>query len=250
MNSVWDNFWQNPDPRIANQVFNPKLIASLVSSSDTLVDKLIIETGSGTALDSIELARRGASVIAVDLSEYAIHLARQKAGSTGADLTFVKADLLELPFDSHSIDVVFHSGVLEHFKDPEVVLQEQHRVLKKGGILLVDVPQKYNLYTIHKARQMVKGSWFAGWETQFSIRELRTLLMQNGFDIIEQYGYGYYPRLFAKIRWASSIGKGIWGHPIMPKTIAESYERFWLWFENRAIFLNIAQCIGVVSRKK
>lgn len=249
MSSVWDSFWQDPDPRIASQVFNPKLVGNLVSIAGSLSDKIILEAGAGTALDSIELALQGASVIAMDLSDAAIQLARRNAEVIGANVAFVKADVLELPFDSNSVDVVFHSGVLEHFEHPEVVLQEQHRVLKEGGILLVDVPQKYNLYTLHKVCKMRKGTWFAGWETQFSLKELRKLLIQNGFDIAAQYGYGYYPRLLEKIRWASSIGKGIMGRPFMPKSVSANYEHFWLWFENRRIFCNFAQCIGVIGKK-
>ena len=47
-----------------------------------------------------------------------------------------------IPFKDNSIDVVYHSHVLEHFsrKDGENFIKECHRVLNKGGIIRVAVP--------------------------------------------------------------------------------------------------------------
>ncbi len=46
----------------------------------------------------------------------------------------------ELPLKTESADIVVISNVLEHVKDPEVLLNECHRVLKRGGLLLGSVP--------------------------------------------------------------------------------------------------------------
>jgi predicted SAM-dependent methyltransferase len=47
-----------------------------------------------------------------------------------------------IPFPDYNFDVVYHSHVLEHFqqKDGEKLIQECFRVLKKGGIIRIAVP--------------------------------------------------------------------------------------------------------------
>ncbi len=47
-----------------------------------------------------------------------------------------------IPLDSNSMDVVYHSHVLEHFSkfDGKQFIKECHRVLKKGGIIRIAVP--------------------------------------------------------------------------------------------------------------
>ena|GEM_PF-6113753 len=89
-----------------------------------------------------------------------------------------------------SFDLIFHQGFLEHFREPGLILAEQYRVLKRGGYILVDVPQKYCLYTVRKQIAIKRGTWFAGWETQFGPRELEKLLRQAGFNIVSAYAWG------------------------------------------------------------
>jgi hypothetical protein len=43
------------------------------------------------------------------------------------------------------------------------------------------------------------GKWFAGWETQFSIRDLRSLIQRAGFQITYEYGDWMRPNLFYRI---------------------------------------------------
>ena len=51
-----------------------------------------------------------------------------------------KVDLVDLPFDDASYDVVFASHVLEHIKDDRKALSEVRRVLRPGGIAVLPVP--------------------------------------------------------------------------------------------------------------
>jgi predicted SAM-dependent methyltransferase len=51
-------------------------------------------------------------------------------------------DITKLPYEDESVDLIYASHVLEYFDRQEVipVLQEWVRVLKKGGILRIAVP--------------------------------------------------------------------------------------------------------------
>jgi len=62
----------------------------------------------------------------------------------------VCADACRMPFREGAFDLVFHQGLMEHFRDPAPLLRENARVLKRGGHLLVDVPQRFHVYTLAK----------------------------------------------------------------------------------------------------
>lgn len=46
----------------------------------------------------------------------------------------------KLPFRDGSFDVVFCSHVIEHLESPYKVLKEFHRILKRGGVLILGIP--------------------------------------------------------------------------------------------------------------
>lgn len=52
----------------------------------------------------------------------------------------VQADASTLPFAAGSFDAVLCSEVLEHIREPRLVLQQIERILKPGGVLLITVP--------------------------------------------------------------------------------------------------------------
>jgi SAM-dependent methyltransferase len=52
----------------------------------------------------------------------------------------IVCDIENLPFIDNSIDIVFNIAVLEHVKEPEKVIDEIKRVLKKGGIVISFFP--------------------------------------------------------------------------------------------------------------
>ena len=72
---------------------------------------------------------------------------------TSADLfspiVDVKADILDLPFEDESFDVIFCNHVLEHIEDDRKAMSELYRVMKKGGWGILQVPMKNSclLYT-------------------------------------------------------------------------------------------------------
>lgn len=49
-------------------------------------------------------------------------------------------DALHLPIKDSSVDVILAIGILEHLSEPQIAVDEMHRVLKEGGGLYVSVP--------------------------------------------------------------------------------------------------------------
>lgn len=70
------------------------------------------------------------------------------AEANGIHSRFVAAQGEDLPFLSNTFDIVYSTSVLEHVKNPAVVIAESIRVLKKGGLLQFIIPNY--------------GSWWEG----------------------------------------------------------------------------------------
>lgn len=85
--------------------------------------------------DSISLARMGALVTGVDLSDKAIDYARQFATQTGADARFICCNLYDLPqYLDQTFDMVFTSyGTIGWLPDMDKWAAVVARFLKPGG---------------------------------------------------------------------------------------------------------------------
>ncbi|WP_291104530.1 MULTISPECIES: class I SAM-dependent methyltransferase [unclassified Flavobacterium] len=56
-------------------------------------------------------------------------------------LADVKADICDLPFEDNSYDIILCNHVLEHIPDDTKAMQELFRVLKPGGMAILQIPQ-------------------------------------------------------------------------------------------------------------
>jgi len=59
-------------------------------------------------------------------------------------LADVKADICNLPFEDNQYDVILCNHVLEHIPDDTKAMQELYRVLKPGGMAILQIPQDLN----------------------------------------------------------------------------------------------------------
>ena len=62
-------------------------------------------------------------------------------------LADVKADICNLPFEDNQYDVLFCNHVLEHIPDDTKAMQELYRVLKPGGMAIIQIPHDLNIDT-------------------------------------------------------------------------------------------------------
>lgn len=97
--------------------------------------RLVLDAGCGGGRYAALLARHGARVIGVDLSDAVDKAAALCRESPHAAI--VQADLLDLPLAERAFDVVFSIGVLHHSPDPRRAFAEVARRVKPGGRLAV-----------------------------------------------------------------------------------------------------------------
>jgi demethylmenaquinone methyltransferase/2-methoxy-6-polyprenyl-1,4-benzoquinol methylase len=97
-------------------------------------DSSLLDLGTGTG----DLAREAlaqcpqASVIAADFT-----LEMMRVGQKRGLLNFSSADALHLPFDDSSFDAVVSGFLMRNVIDLQRALQEQYRVLKAGGRIVI-----------------------------------------------------------------------------------------------------------------
>jgi ubiquinone/menaquinone biosynthesis C-methylase UbiE len=98
---------------------------------------LDVATGTGhTALKLAPLARR---VVGFDLTRRMLSLAEDTARQRGVgNCSWVLGDVSSLPFPDRSFDVVCSRRAPHHFPDLSAALKEMVRVLKDGGIMVID----------------------------------------------------------------------------------------------------------------
>jgi SAM-dependent methyltransferase len=210
----------------------------------------VLEVGSGSGRDSAALARDGARVFLLDASAGALDLAgRADAGFRGRSL--VRGDALHAPFPEAAFDLVFHQGLLEHFPDPLPLLRENRRILRPGGILLVDVPQTFHPWTALKKTLIAFDRWFAGWETQYTAGGLERVLRRAGFEPVTTYGDWMSPSLaYRLVRQAlTPVGVRL---PLQPPRVPGLSRLRALAREaalRRRATLLTAHTVGVVARK-
>ncbi len=194
----WEEFWEK-DKKVDDIYPTSDTIVSNLKEVMDIKDKKILEVGAGTGRDSVKLSVDGADVTVIDYADNALFKVREAQKNTGKFFDLIRGDGTLLPFRDESFDAVFHQGLLEHFHDPMPLFLENVRVLKRGGYLLIDVPQKYHIYTIIKHILIWMDKWFAGWETEFSIIELRKFYKDNDLKICHEYGDWMVPSLFYRI---------------------------------------------------
>jgi SAM-dependent methyltransferase len=108
--------------------------------------KKVLEIGCGLGTDTINFARAGARVTAVDLSEASLTLARRRAELSGLDITFRQGNAEELtafvPLEPY--DLVYSFGVIHHTPHPRRVIEEIRSYMHRDSLLKLMVYHRHS----------------------------------------------------------------------------------------------------------
>jgi SAM-dependent methyltransferase len=245
----WDRFWEQA-PSVEDVYSNEGRVAERIARAVNVSGARVLEVGAGSGRDGLMLAARGARVVSLDYSLPSLRLiAGQTRGTAGASL--VCGDAFALPFADGVFDVVFHQGLLEHFRNPDDLVAENARVLKRGGIILVDVPQRYHYYTLVKHAAIALRLWFAGWEREYTAGELERLLERHSFSVVSSYGEWFNPPIWYRMLRRGLIRAGI-RLPMYPRAFQALGARLAPLREallRRRFALSTTVVVGTIARK-
>lgn len=105
----------------------------------------------------------------------------------------------EQKFDANSFDVVTMFNLIEHLLYPAEALSEVYRILRKGGLLVIETPTEDGLFkkiaaflyklTSGRFKTMARGAYQkGGHHFGFSRQSIRTILEKHGFEILSIEG--------------------------------------------------------------
>lgn len=133
----------------------------------------VLDLCCGHGRHAVELAKRGYAVTGLDLSEYFLKIAEERAKQADVSIRFVHADMREIPFEEafNAVINLFTSfGFFEKEKDNARVLDAVSRSLKANGKLLMDL--------VNRERVVKMQPWQRWYEVGRNV-----VLDSFGFDV-------------------------------------------------------------------
>lgn len=152
----------------------------------------ILEIGcsSGFMLQRIVKAFPHATVMGSDVVSEPLH----KLAETLPNVPLFRFDLLHCPLPDNSIDAIVILNVLEHIENDGAALQQIHRILKPGGVVIIEVPagphlfDAYDKVLMHYRRYTLEGLCNLAKEQGFQIAKKSHLgcFLYPGFRFVKK----------------------------------------------------------------
>jgi ubiquinone/menaquinone biosynthesis C-methylase UbiE/DNA-binding transcriptional ArsR family regulator len=138
----------------------------------------VADLGAGEGTLSQLLAKNARKVIAIDNAPKMVEVGSQLAKKHGfKNLEYRLGDIENPPIEKNSVDLAILSQALHHALHPERAIAAAHRILKKGGrIVVLDLLS----HRFEKARELYADHWLG-----FSEVQLHQWIEEAGFSEIE-----------------------------------------------------------------
>lgn len=143
---------------------------------------VILEVGcsSGYLIKDLKKHFSDAFIIGVDVI-------REKLNDLAAadtDVPFMQFDLTQCALPDRSIDVLVMLNVLEHIERDDQAVVQAYRILKPGGILVIELPAGPHLYDVYDK--------FLHHYRRYDLFQLESLLVKTGFKTVYKSHLGFF----------------------------------------------------------
>jgi ubiquinone/menaquinone biosynthesis C-methylase UbiE len=149
----------------------------------------LIELGCGAGFYTKVLAANASHVMATDLSDEMLAVARTQLKDL-QNVTVAKADCEKTAFPDGKFSSVFMANLIHIIENPLKTLQESHRILKNGGLLLIVNHTGYGMKWFEIMKMGIR--FLRRWgkpppysKSKLSPDELRSLVESAGFKVEE-----------------------------------------------------------------
>ena len=208
-NKIAEEWWDSSGKFAPLHKINP-LRANYISDRVDLDNKQILDVACGGGLLTEALFKKGGIVSGIDISDVAIHTAKNHAESANIDINYVLGEAEELlPENKERFDVVTCLEAIEHVPDPNQLVKTCSNLCKKEGDIFfstINRNPKSFLFAIIGAEYILnllpKGTH--EYEKFIKPSELTTMMENNGLVVKELTGMSYNP--LTKNYW---LGKNV-----------------------------------------
>lgn len=136
-----------------------------------------LEIGSSRGFFLNELCKRGWEVIGIEPSE-------TRLIDSPFKYKIFNQKFEDIIFPENSFDVIFLFHVIEHLLDPSEVLSKFYKILKTGGVVVIETPT-YDTISFKILKHRERSLWCSGHFFFFTKNTLRRLCENNQFKIIK-----------------------------------------------------------------
>lgn len=158
-------------------------LAAILSLVEEGTYDKILDIGTGTGYLAFPLAERypSSTVYGIDIADAIIAKNQEMVKEKGiTNLQFMAFDGLQYPFEDESIDLMVTRYAFHHFPNVVDAIQQMHKILRKGGRVMISDPMKHEKDTKGIIDDYM-GIKKDGHIQFYSAKELDELFLQNGF---------------------------------------------------------------------
>lgn len=115
----------------------------IVARMEPLSDNRVLDLGAGIGYFSFPMAERAREVVSVDIEPKMLGVIGDRIRERDvSNISLVRAEIVELPFASSSVDRIFAAFVYHEVPNEKRLIEECARVLKPSGLLTLADFQK------------------------------------------------------------------------------------------------------------
>lgn len=152
----------------------------------------MLEVGCGTGTIALRLAERARYILAVDISDALLDIARDRAAAQGVEtVDFAQHDVAALP--PGQFDAVMSFNVLHLIRDIDAALAEMTARIRPGGVLVIkagclaETWQGRMLRPVIRAMRLVGKAPYVGF---MGVHALESAIERQGLHIVEAENMG------------------------------------------------------------
>lgn len=180
--------WQYGDPQLRN-------ISDVIFELIGTQKGMALDVGCGTGRISIQLAKKGFKVDAIDINPEILQMAKEFANEADVKINFFSLDVTKKHdlIRNRRYDLIICSEVLEHVENYKEIISNMYDLLKINGVLIITVPHDSSQYSILDT--------YGGHLRRYAISQLKQDL--NKFRVVDCFTVGF-PFIRAFI-WMSCV---------------------------------------------
>ena len=225
---VWEKVWTK---KLIVSDYSLKYLEFIENQKKSLrPGSWVIEAGCGTG-QTLALFRDDHETVGLDISRAALRIAQKNCKYP------VEGSIFSMPFPNDTFDLVYNSGVIEHFRDPENVaaIKEMARIVKPSGKVVIIVPNTFCLwYKAGKTLAVLLKNFEFGYEEDYSLARLVKAVDRAGLSIEKKFGLQALPPLATNNR------------EIVPIRLRKAISRFDAFLPGKQYY---AYTVGIVAKK-